>query len=160
MSDNLAAETLMKTVGYKYSGKTGSIEEGIKAFKEFYNFLGVKPDEIDIYDASGVSHNNMLSVNWMTSALCGLARWDKFNIYRDSLAQPGQDGTLNTRLKDMNGSLWAKTGTLAGVSGITGYIKSKKGKFYSFALLISNFKEENKNPKVLEDIIVREIPNL
>jgi len=154
-SDNLAAETLFKLAGAKYSGKTGSTQNGLKAFDNFYSKLGLDTSEISIVDASGVSHNDLITADWMTLALAKLPKWQYFNTYKSTLAMPSNSGTLQNRLKDLRGRLFAKTGTNAGISAITGYLTDKSGETVAFAIIIQNFKGSSKPAKELEDTILK-----
>lgn len=156
-SDNLAAETLFKIAGGKYSGKIGTTEQGLKAFNEFYSKLGADPSELFIVDASGVSHNDLIQTNWMTLALSKLYNMPDNNTYLQTLARPREAGTLSNRLTDMSGVIWAKTGTHAGISGICGYLRANSGRVYSFAILVQNFKGSSLPSKKLEDDILKSL---
>lgn len=156
-SDNLAAETLFKLAGSRYKGGTGTTEAGIEAFMDFYTSLGADPSEQLIIDASGVSHNNLVQANWMTLALHKLFNTPEFKDYPETLAKPGENGTLQNRLTHLSGNLWAKTGSLAGISGITGYMRTKRGKTYTFAILIQNVKGDLTTAKQFEDSILNEL---
>jgi len=156
-SDNLAAETLFKLSGGKYSGKVGTTEHGLKAFNEFYSKLDADPSELFIVDASGVSHNDLIETNWMTLAFSKLYNKPDIDIYLHTLAIPGEAGTLSNRLKDLSGVLWAKTGTHAGISGICGYLRTNSGRIYSFAILVQNFKGTSLAAKKLEDDILKSL---
>lgn len=153
-SDNLAAETLFKLAGGKFAGKQGSTENGLKAFNYFYSKLGLDTSEIFIVDASGVSHNNLITANWMTSALTKLYKTTNFVTYKNTLATPLSTGTLKNRLPDLKNRLYAKTGTNAGISAITGYITDNNGKTYAFSIIIQNFKGTSASAKELEDKIL------
>ena len=153
-SDNLAAESLFKIAGAEYTGLTGSTENGLKAFNSFYSKLGIDTSEISIVDASGVSQNDLLTANWMTNALAKLYKSQNFETYKSTLATPLESGTLQNRLAGLKGKLFAKTGTNAGVSAISGYLTDISGKTYSFAIIIQNFKDRSKPAKELEDEIL------
>lgn len=153
-SDNLAAETLFKLAGGKYTKKTGSTEYGLKAFNDFYSKMGIDTSEISIVDASGVSQNDLLTANWMTLALVKLSKTQNFQIYKSTLATPSEIGTLQNRLIPLKAKLYAKTGTNAGVSAITGYVKDKYGNTFAFSIIIQNFKDSAKPAKDLEDAIL------
>ncbi|OGI02442.1 MAG: hypothetical protein A2Y25_01275 [Candidatus Melainabacteria bacterium GWF2_37_15] len=136
-SNNLAAETLFKLA------TDGTTKGGLKAFDEFYTKLGADPSQLFIVDASGVSHNDLITTNWMTLALSKLYNWKHFDVYRN---------TLKTKP-----NMWFKTGTNAGMSGKTGYLKSDSGKMYAFAILIQNYKGGSAPAKELEDLILSEL---
>ena len=154
-SDNLAAETLFKLTGGRYTGQTGSTENGLKAFNGFYSKQGLDTSTISIVDASGVSQNDLITANWMTSALTNLYKRGNFATYKSTLATPSEIGTLQNRLLPLKGRLYAKTGTNAGVSAITGYVTDKCGNTFAFSIIIQNFKDSSKPAKELEDAILQ-----
>ncbi|MFA6989879.1 MAG: D-alanyl-D-alanine carboxypeptidase/D-alanyl-D-alanine-endopeptidase [Candidatus Gastranaerophilaceae bacterium] len=158
-SDNLAAEVILKRVGAKYSNKTGSTEDGLEVFKQYYKKLGLDTSEIKVVDGSGISHNDLLNSDWMTFALSKISKNKYFDIYLNSLASPLQDGTLKNRLPELKDNLHAKTGSIAGVSALTGYLTTNSGQKICFAILIQNFKGESTDAKNLEDSIMRIIYN-
>lgn len=158
-SDNLAAETLLKLAGGKYSHSKGSTKNGLMAFNNFYTKLAADPASQQIVDASGASHNDLVQPNWMTLALAKLFNHSKYHTYLNTLAQPGKRGTLQNRFRGLAGRLWGKTGTLAGISSIVGYLKSRSGKMYSFAIVIQNYKGSSTPAKTLEDKIIQIIDN-
>ena len=157
-SDNLAAETLLKIASRDANNLTGSTKQGISELKTYYEQLGINSEGMIIVDASGVSHNNLISTDWMTSVLLKVNDMPYAEIYRQSLPSPGT-GTLRNRLEEYSGRLYAKTGTLSAISGIAGYVKSDSGKVYAFALLIQNYEDTDK-AKELEDKIIKGIMKL
>ena len=77
------------------------------------------------------------------------------------MATPGV-GTLKNRLldyKDTN-QIYAKTGTLSGISGICGYIKANNETTYAFSILIQNYTQDSSEAKALEDEIIKTIAEL
>ncbi len=156
-SDNLAAETLFKLTAGKHNNSTGTTKEGIDLFNEFYAQIDADPCELSIVDANGVSHNNLITTNWMSDALSKLYKQPDFNTYLNSLAIPKENGSLKNRLRELKGKLWAKTGTNAGISGITGYLKSDSDRLYTFAILIQNYKGNSSSAKKLEDEILKKL---
>ncbi len=156
VSYNLGAEILFKMAAAKAFNKTGTTDDAIKLFKKFYNSIGASTDDIAIFDASGVSHNDLLTTNWMTEALFKLQKIKNFKAYKMSLARPGdKNSTIRRRYPYLKGRLFVKTGTLAGVSGIAGYIYTKSNNKYIFAILIQNFKGSDSKIKILENKIIK-----
>ena len=90
----------------------------------------------------------------MTLALIKLYKSNDFATYKSTLATPSEVGTLQNRLASLKGKLYAKTGTNAGVSAITGYVTDKCGKTFAFSIIIQNFKGSSKFAKELEDTIL------
>ena len=144
-SNNLFAETMFKIAAKVAFGSQGSMENARKLFEQFY---GTK--EFVIADASGLSHNNLLNSNFLCDVLF---RMRNNSDFRSTLAVAGKDGTLKKRLKEV--SLQGKTGTISGVSGLCGYIKTKHGHEYIFSISIQNYKGSAHPAKLLEDKIVR-----
>jgi len=155
-SDNFAAETVFKTAGGKYTNSTGSIEDAVKMFNNYYKKIGISPAEIAVVDASGLSRKNMLTADWTTKSLAKFSSLSDFEQFKRYMAQPGE-GTLRTRLIDYKGLLRAKTGTLDGVSAIAGYITTQKGTNVAFCVYVQNFKQKASTAKLLENNIVKEI---
>ena len=75
------------------------------------------------------------------------------------MATPGV-GTLKNRLLEQKGHVWAKTGTLSGISGLTGYVTSNNNENYVFSILIQNFPGDSSEAKALEDELVKAIVEL
>lgn len=147
ISNNVFAETMFKIAAREAFCAQGNLENARKLFDQFYganNFV--------IADASGLSHNNLLNSDFLCDVLL---RMGNNNYFRSTLSVAGKDGTLKKRLKDV--SLQGKTGTISGVSGLCGYIKTKQGHDYIFSILIQNYKGKAKPAKLLEDKIVREL---
>ncbi len=145
-SNNLAASTMLKLAAGKALGQ-GTMKNAQKLFWDFWgknNFI--------MADASGLSHKNLLSCDFLCDALW---RMSKNSAFISTLSVAGKDGTLRSRLKEV--SLFGKTGTISGVSGLCGYLKTECGNDYIFAILIQNYKGSAKPAKQLEDSIVREL---
>lgn len=157
-SNNLMSETLYKLAASKKYNATGTTELAAKMFEEFCEKNDIDTKSFVIQDGSGVSRKNLMSVDWMTAALNKLAKRKDFEQFKENMAQTG-DGTLSNRLHDLRGEAWLKTGSLSGVSGITGYVKSQDGNTYSIAILVQNFMEEQETIKTFEDEIIKIIYN-
>ena len=157
-SNNLVTETLFKIAGGKYKQLQGKTSYAVEALEDYYKNIEVSTDDIIIVDGSGVSRNDLISTNWMTEALFKINKNDKYYNYKEFFNIPNE-GTLSNRLLELRDSLWAKTGTLSNISGLTGYIKSKSGNEYAFAILIQNTNKPSSEAKKLEDEIVKTIYN-
>ena len=62
------------------------------------------------------------------------------DLFRDSLAVSGTDGTLKNRLdtRSMRGLVQAKTGSLKGVATMSGYMTTKSGRNLIFSIFVNN----------------------
>ncbi len=141
-SDNLSAELLLKTVGAKVFGAPGTASKGIQAIKTMLSGWGLDTTRCRFTDGSGVSRYNLVSPDILVGLLV--------NIYRDfslrsefiaSLPIAGVDGTLRTRMKQTAAFrvVHAKTGTLSGVTTLSGYTQSLDGEVLAFSIMMSHF---------------------
>ncbi len=157
-SNNMVAETVFKLAGGKYTGTSGSVESAIQMFKAYCNANGLNPSDIKIADGSGVSKNNLMTSDFMTSFLVKLASKPNFESYKSSLPT-SNEGTLANRMLYFKDNLRAKTGTLSDISAITGYLTAKSGKTYAFNIMINDPKSKSSDKKMLEEYILRALYN-
>ena len=158
-SDNLNAEMMIYTIALNDSGSPASAENGLAAIKELIDSVKLNPDEYFIADGSGVSHYNLISAELLLDALKYVyyQRKDLFDIFYNSLAIAGVDGTLKKRMKDSpeQGNVHAKTGTIKGVSNLSGYVTAKNGHLIAFSILIQNFVDKYSYARSLQDEICK-----
>ena len=151
-SNNIASESMLKLFAMTQTARQGTTKNGIKLVMDFYRSLGLDVSKISIVDASGVSEYNLVTPDFMTQALFKIQNMRDFISFKQSLAQPGKEGTLKNRLLDVP-NIYAKTGTHRGYSSIVGYTDK-----YVFAIFIQNYKKESKaEAKNLENKLIRTI---
>ena len=121
-SDNFRAELLAlllnrtHTSRANYAGLNESIHQILKAKK-----LNLKSLNVD--DGSGLSRKNRISASDINTILKFMLKQPSCDDYLQSMAVAGESGTLKRRFK---GTVWektfyGKTGTLNGVSALSGY---------------------------------------
>ncbi len=157
-SNNMIAETVFKLAGGKYTGSTGSIENAVQMFNAYCKNNGLNTSDIKIVDGSGVSKNNLMTSDFMTGFMVKLAATNDFAEYKTSLPT-SNEGTLANRMLYFKDNLRAKTGTLADISAITGYLTAKSGKTYAFNIMINDAKSKASDKKMLEEYILRALYN-
>lgn len=153
-SNNTIAETVFKLAGGKYANETGSIDAAVEMFNDYYKKIGVNTDNIKIVDGSGVSKNNLMTSDFMTTVLIKTAPNNAFNL-KNHMASPGE-GTLKDRMLYFKDNLKAKTGTLTSTSSIAGYLTAKSGKTYAFCIMINDPKSKSSDKKAFEEYLLRE----
>ncbi len=138
-SQNLHAEMLLRTLGAEFKG-TGSDEAGLQVVKEFLVEAGVDSDKIRLDDGCGLSRENLITPRFQTSLLQFLSTRPYFELFLNTLAVSGTDGTLRHRLasQQVRGTIHAKTGTLNGVSTLSGYMMTKSGRNLAFSIFANN----------------------
>lgn len=155
-SNNMAAETVYKLAGGKYTNSQGTIENANKMFLDYCERNGLDTSDIRIVDGSGVSKNNIMTAEFMTNFLVNEAKKDNFTEIYNTMASPAE-GTLVNRMLYLKDNLKAKTGTLSDVSAIAGYLKTKNGNFVAFDIMINDHKMKNSAKKILEEEIIKTI---
>jgi serine-type D-Ala-D-Ala carboxypeptidase/endopeptidase (penicillin-binding protein 4) len=141
-SDNLSAENILKIIGAVKNGKPGSAKNGIYAEKCFLVSLGIDTVHIFIADGSGVSRYNLLTADQIVRILIAIYKEPRiFPFFYNSLPIAGVDGTLSRRMMTYPAAcnLRAKTGTLNGVSCLSGYVQTSDGEMLAFSIMMQNF---------------------
>ncbi len=156
-SDNLSAENILKTLGAEFLGHPGTAENGILIMRDFIAALGIDTTRFTVADGSGVSRYNLVSAETIIEVLLAMT-WNPeiFKRFSTSLSIAGVDGTLENRMKGTiaEGNARAKTGTLRGVSNLSGYVTTRDGELLAFSILMQNYLDESKPYTELQDRIV------
>jgi D-alanyl-D-alanine carboxypeptidase/D-alanyl-D-alanine-endopeptidase (penicillin-binding protein 4) len=132
-SDNLGAELFAKEIGVRTAGQ-GTTVAGVHGVLTTLAKLGVPTAGVSLVDGSGLDHTNHVTCRALASVL-NLAATPRFQTILDGLPVAGQQGTLALQLRNttLAGKLKAKTGSLAGVSGLAGLLDA--GRPLRFALI-------------------------
>jgi D-alanyl-D-alanine carboxypeptidase/D-alanyl-D-alanine-endopeptidase (penicillin-binding protein 4) len=138
-SQNLHAEMLLRTLGAEF-GAVGSDEAGIEVVKQFLVEAGIETDRVRLNDGCGLSRDNILTPHFQTSLLTFLWNRPYFNLFVNTLAVSGTDGTLKNRMnaETVRGAVHAKTGSLAGVTALSGYMTTRSGRNLVFTIFANN----------------------
>ena len=134
-SNNLYAETLFQVLKDNLSEESGG-----DAIKRVLTGLGVNGDSYSLNDGSGLSRQNLVSPEALVKTLQVMAKTPQAEIYRDSLAVAGVNGTLKTRFLNtpIRGKLHAKTGSLTGVSSLSGYLEVPNYETLVFSIILNS----------------------
>jgi serine-type D-Ala-D-Ala carboxypeptidase/endopeptidase (penicillin-binding protein 4) len=135
-SDNFFAEMLSKDLSMEAYGR-GTTTRGARVAAAFARRLGSRAR---LVDGSGLSRSNRASPHAVSKLLLGMMERDEFQVFADSLAIPGRDGTLASRMRGgaARDRCHAKTGTLRGVSALSGYCDARSGDTYVFSILMNS----------------------
>jgi serine-type D-Ala-D-Ala carboxypeptidase/endopeptidase (penicillin-binding protein 4) len=133
-SRNLHAEALLRLLGARLAGE-GSVAAGHIAVGEFLRRQGVRTEGWGLEDGSGLSRSNVVTPAGLVDLLAAMDRHAHAAAFRDSLPVAGADGTLKARMKGTAaaGRVLAKTGTLALVNSLAGYVTTSRGERLAFA---------------------------
>ena len=140
-SFQLAAEALFKTLAAQNSpqNKNGSWTRGRELISKYLTGLGVDENEFYIDDGSGLSRQNKLSANAITTVLNHAYKSKYRDLYKNSLAVGGVDGTVAKYFKEKKykGKILGKTGYISGAKTFSGICMTDRGD-YLFAVLANN----------------------
>lgn len=156
LSNNPHAETLVKAMGRAVRGQ-GSWSAGIAVVKERLAALGV-PGSYRMVDGSGLSRMDMITPEQLSSALVVARGRPWFQAFYDAMPIAGEPdrfvgGTLRNRMRNTPaaGNVHAKTGSLTGVTALSGYVTAADGTPLAFAVMLNNY--VSSAPKDIEDAI-------
>lgn len=135
-SQNWIAEQLLHTLG-AVCGSRGSWPEGIKVVRQFLqDEVGVDSLDIVLRDGSGLSASDLVTPRALVRILRYMAAQPDGKAFRQDLAQPSEKGsTLDDRLPELRGRLFAKTGTISNVNSLSGYLVGHRGREVVFSIL-------------------------
>ncbi|MBI4465493.1 MAG: D-alanyl-D-alanine carboxypeptidase/D-alanyl-D-alanine-endopeptidase, partial [Acidobacteria bacterium] len=158
VSQNLHAEMLLRTLG-RERRNVGSMEAGLEEVKQFWQEIGLKNEEVVLRDASGLSRQDLVTPSAMLTLLRHMYESDLSALWMALLPVAGEDGTLEGRLKGpaVAGRVWAKTGSLAGVSALAGYTANSDDDLLAFAIFMNHHNLSASSAAALIDRIVEEI---
>jgi D-alanyl-D-alanine carboxypeptidase/D-alanyl-D-alanine-endopeptidase (penicillin-binding protein 4) len=141
-SQNVWAESLLKAMG-ALRGEGGSFAGGAAAALAHLRALGVPEGEVEMVDGSGLARGNRASPRALVTLLRVMALGQHGNLFVASMPVAGVDGTLRKRLNGVEGAarVRAKTGTIRGVSSLSGYVLpgAAGGRTLVFSILTNGF---------------------
>jgi D-alanyl-D-alanine carboxypeptidase/D-alanyl-D-alanine-endopeptidase (penicillin-binding protein 4) len=124
-SDNEWAERVLETVGAEVLGGTPTTAKGLRVLREALSDLGVSASGYSPSNGSGLGHQNRVTAAGMTELLHRLYFDPRIGPeILQSLSVGGVDGTTRNRFRGTSSAhrVRAKTGTLSGVSCLSGFV--------------------------------------
>lgn len=145
-SQNLFAECLSKATGQAYDARhgrkvPGSWKSGGEAIRAFLQRNGIDDAALVPMDGSGLSPQNKLSARMLTDLLATMAARPDADVFKASMSVAGIDGSIKDRMPECKELVYAKTGYIGGVSSLSGYVKTRRGKWLAFSFVYNNIKE-------------------
>jgi D-alanyl-D-alanine carboxypeptidase/D-alanyl-D-alanine-endopeptidase (penicillin-binding protein 4) len=147
-SSNFFAEVLGKLLSVQRSGPPGTIAKGGHSIRSWAARYNVR---VRARDSSGLSSANRVSPKGLTKLLGVANKRSWGGTLRDMLPTGGQ-GTLEDRLRGV--PVRAKTGTLSGISTLSGWVRLKRVRSWGEFSIMSRGMSKPKAAQI-EDRIVR-----
>ncbi len=129
---------------------------GAPAMKQYYLSLGLPINDQNFIptDGAGLNHTTRTTVDIEMDLLEQILADPQYQTYRNLLAQPTEDGTLQDRLLEYHGRLFAKTGTLDYAVALAGFLDTPKGTLV-FSIISKNLKIGLDDARAKIDAILR-----
>ncbi len=142
-SDNFAAEMLVKEVGRVVRGE-GSTKAGLSAVKAVLSEQGVPFGTSS--DGSGLSSYDRQTTAGQVLLLTAVGRSTVATQLRAGLPVACVDGTLKKRMCSTAAArnVTAKTGTLSGVTALSGYATTRSGRAVRFSFQLTGVRDSTK----------------
>lgn len=153
VSHNLFAEAVFKVLG-RVTRREGSFRGGARAVRDYlHRQAGVSLATVQVRDGSGLSPSNAMSAGAFIRILQYMAASKNWNAFQSTLPLAGRQRGLRRMYRTpAAGNLRAKTGTMDGVSSLTGIVRSATGETLLFSI-ISNGVRSTSAAKRVEDRI-------
>lgn len=161
-SDNIYTEAITKTLGARLYG-VGNFKTGVLAINKILSKkIGIDFKALKLLDGSGLSRYNLISPYALNSLLYSM---HSNKIVKDAfvknLSWLNMKGTLEDRAvsSEVKQNVIAKTGTISGVSALSGYIKTYSNKHLAFTIMINGYNDKMKKAKNFENSLCQMIIN-
>jgi D-alanyl-D-alanine carboxypeptidase/D-alanyl-D-alanine-endopeptidase (penicillin-binding protein 4) len=145
LSNNGHAEVLVKAIGRKLSGQ-GTWSAGLAGMRTTLTAMGMDMATMRQSDGSGLTRFNLVPPAEIADLLAAAKGKPWFTKWYDALPIAGNaerfvGGTLRSRMRNTPAAnnVHAKTGSLTGVSGLSGYVTDADGHVLVFSILLNNY---------------------
>ena len=155
-SNNLFAESVVKTLGRTVLGD-GSFAGGQRVVEDFLvRQVGVEQDRIQVRDGSGLSMGNRASAGSLLQVLEFMATSPWWEDFWSTLPEAGVREELRRMFRTpAERNLRAKTGTLNGVSALSGLVTTQGGERIAFSILSNEVASEHRAKRAEDQLAIR-----
>ncbi len=146
-SNNVMARQLLLTLALEKMGKPATTANGELVIQTWLKQMGLDFPGMVIENGSGLSRNEAISAGQLNQLLLLARNLPVSEVFYNSLPLAGTDGTMRNRLMTQlrkflhlkkKPEVRIKTGSLADVRAISGYVLSKSGKLYAVTSFINH----------------------
>jgi D-alanyl-D-alanine carboxypeptidase/D-alanyl-D-alanine-endopeptidase (penicillin-binding protein 4) len=158
LSHNWYAEMLLKTLGRVRAG-VGSWDSGLAVERRFLvDSLRMDSTAFALADGSGLSHWNLMTPRALVELLYAMYVHPHGEALREALPVGGSSGTLRYRYRGnvAMGRVRAKTGSIANVNTLSGYLETPRGA-WTFSIQLNNHMVPGRDALKRIDAIVAEL---
>jgi D-alanyl-D-alanine carboxypeptidase/D-alanyl-D-alanine-endopeptidase (penicillin-binding protein 4) len=150
-SDNFFAEMLLKRLAVTPT-RQGTTQAGTIEVRAYARSLGTR---VRAKDGSGIGRKNKASAEQVGKLLAAMLEEPAADEFHESLPRAGMEGTLSHRMNNTaaEGRCRAKTGTISGVSALSGYCDLAAGPIV-FSILMNGIGSNYTGARNLQDRMV------
>jgi D-alanyl-D-alanine carboxypeptidase/D-alanyl-D-alanine-endopeptidase (penicillin-binding protein 4) len=155
-SNNFTSEQVLRTLGWRSSGRPGDWAEGLAAVAGVWAALGLDPADLQAENGAGLSRSGRVSARGLVGLLARTRdEGSPAAALLPTLASAGGEGTLRRRLPGGGRRVRGKTGTIAGVSALSGLAATADGRAaLGFSILINGGDRPAQAHRRLQDRVV------
>jgi len=157
-SNNFVAETVLKTLAVAAGGKPATWDRAVEVVASVLAGWGIGRDACTYRNGSGLYDADRFSARQLVQVLRRAYLDPEIRPeFLAQLATGGVDGTIAGRFRSppARGRVRAKTGTLAGVSALSGYVFDAEGRSpLAFSVLVNGAWEDGTAARRCQDRIV------
>jgi len=159
-SQNQIAETLLRTLGGQ-TRNVASVDSGRAAVRDALRDFGIADDAYVIADGSGLSRYDYVAPETLARILLAMARRPDFDLFYQALPIAGVDGTIATRMRGTAAAnnVHAKTGSIANVRSLSGYVTTADGERLVFVMIANHFTASRRVVEVVQDHVLERLAN-
>ena len=154
-SDNTVAEVLTRVLAV-HDGRRAEPSEAMVSVRSALGEMDLDLTGLELYDGAGFSTRNRIPPRVLTESLRVAALAESTHDLPGWLAEAGLTGTLDGRFISTPGAgvVRAKTGSLTGVTALSGIVFTQQGRPLAFAVLADGMPYGQDQPRAAIDAFV------
>jgi D-alanyl-D-alanine carboxypeptidase/D-alanyl-D-alanine-endopeptidase (penicillin-binding protein 4) len=158
-SNNVMARHLYLTLGAVSGGPPATPDKANRAIRQWLAGKGLNAPELVLENGSGLSRTERISAGSLGQLLLAAFRSAAMPELMASLPVAAVDGTMRKRLAgaELAGQAHIKTGSLAGVRAIGGYVLDAKGRRMVVVMFVNHANAGNAQP--VQDALLKWVYN-
>lgn len=143
-SNNLFAELVFRAIGRAIEGDA-SPEASARAVRRTLAEIGVDTTGLVQIDGSGLAAGNLVSAGTLVDVVQRMSEGPLWAEFWSTLPRAGTRRELSRMYRTpAAGNLRAKTGTIDGVSSLSGMVRSEDGERLAFSLIVNDSPSQNR----------------
>ncbi len=158
-SQNLYLQNLLLSVGacepaIATTGFRSTESRAIVALRQLLTEIGIPASASLIDEGTGLSRRSLVTPNALVRLLVYLAAQPYADMLREALPIAGVDGSLAGHMRGTaaENNVHAKTGSMAYVHCLAGYVTTAAGERLAFAIMLNNYERPDAAPSISSDV--------